>query len=92
VTRVAVAVLLVLAAGACGSEPKAPVVPTEANLWVDGGDGSCRFAVQPAEYDPARACGSLREAYETASDGGTVRVRPLRRPVLRRSARRGHGQ
>jgi hypothetical protein len=79
VARVVVAVLLVLAAGACGgSESTVPPPPTEANLWVDGGEGSCRFAAQAAEYDAARACGSLREAYETASDGGTVRVRPGR--------------
>jgi Right handed beta helix region len=79
VPRLLVAAVLVFAA--CGSQPEAPSSPRLANLWVDGGDGSCRFAAKPAEYDPALACGSLREAYETSSDGGTVRVRPGRYPA-----------
>jgi hypothetical protein len=49
-----------------------------ANLWVDTepGDGPCSYQSAPAGYDPAKACDTMREAYEAASDGGTVRVRP----------------
>ena len=54
--------------------------PVVANLWVDTVGGDCRYATTPVEYDPARACGSLREAYEAAPRGGTVRVRPGRYP------------
>lgn len=53
-----------------------------ANLWVDAraGDGPCTFAATPTEYGPSRACDTLREAYETATRGGVVRVRPGRYP------------
>jgi hypothetical protein len=83
--RVVLAVAVVaLCAGAAYAvtrpEPETAPRPNVANLWVDpaAGDGPCRFSARPARYDPRRACDSLLEAYEAASDGGTVRIRPGR--------------
>lgn len=81
--RVLAAAVIAAGAGAAYAvtRPGEPVAVV-ANLWVNtaAGDGPCRFAAVPIEYDPALACDSLREAYETASRGGTVRVRPGRYP------------
>ena len=85
VRRLVPAVAVVLAAGTAYAVTRPddpPPSPVGANLWVDtaAGDGPCRFSDPLVAYDPARACDSLREAYENASDGGTVRVRPGRYP------------
>jgi hypothetical protein len=80
--RVLPIALIVLGAGWACAETRPDESPLVANLWVDtaAGDGPCRFAAQPVEYDQGQACDSLREAYEAASRGGTVRVRPGRYP------------
>jgi len=82
--RILVAVAALAAGGggvyaAMRADESAPVV---ASLWVDtaAGDGPCAFAARPIEYDPARACDTLREAYEASKRGGTVRVRAGRYP------------
>jgi len=79
---VAVAALATGGGGVYAATRADEPAPVVANLWVDtgAGDGPCRFAATPREYDPARACDSLREAYETETRGGTVRVRPGRYP------------
>jgi hypothetical protein len=81
--RVLAVAAIVLGAGAAYAitRPDAPE-PLVANLWVDtaAGDGSCRYAAAPIEHDAELACDSLREAYEAAPRGGTVRVRPGRYP------------
>jgi hypothetical protein len=76
-----VVAVLVLGAGGAYAVTRPEPAPV-ANLWVDTapGDGACRFAAEPVEYAPAAACDSLREAYEAASAGGVVRVRPGRYP------------
>jgi hypothetical protein len=66
---------VVAATWGCGGGTSAPPRPDEANVWVDTDGGSCaRHA--PAVYDGAKACPSLRDAYEKAHAGDTVRVRP----------------
>ena len=78
--RRAVAVALILVGSGAAYAVTRPDEQAVANLWVDTAGGDCRYASSPVAYDPARACGSLREAYEAAPRGGTVRVRPGRYP------------
>jgi hypothetical protein len=47
-----------------------------ANLWVDTSGGSCSRSAPPAGYSDAAACGSFNAAWQAASAGDMVRVRP----------------
>jgi hypothetical protein len=46
-----------------------------ANLWIDGGAGTCTRSAAGAPYDPATACESLDEAYHAAESGDLVLVK-----------------
>lgn len=75
------AVVLVAGCGGGGDDdaavkPRAiPGAPSSANLWVDGNGGSCARSERSA-YDDAKACASMRDAYEAAQAGDLVVVRP----------------
>ena len=45
-----------------------------ANLWVDGGTGSCTRSATAVPYNRASACGTFDAAYQAASDGDLVLV------------------
>jgi hypothetical protein len=70
-------VAVAVTAGCGDDEPVAvrDVVPRVANLWVDTDGGSCSRS-GPVAYDDARACPTMREAYEEADAGDVVVVRP----------------
>jgi chitodextrinase len=50
--------------------------PTVANFWIDTSGGSCTRQAVAGSYSDAQACGSMKAAYEAASSGDVVVVKP----------------
>src|SRR4051794_32781926 len=70
-----VAAAVVAGCGSGDDEPAVRRAPQTANLWVDGDGGSCAPGARAAYVD-AKACASMRDAYEAARAGDVVVVRP----------------
>jgi hypothetical protein len=47
-----------------------------ANVWIDTNGGSCEYHASPAAYADTEACSSMQSAYDVASRGDTVRIKP----------------
>jgi hypothetical protein len=57
-----------------GAPPPGPPPSGSANVWVDGGSGSCSRSASATTYVASSACNDLGSAYRAAHDGDTVGV------------------